>query len=508
MGQIDRYTIEELGIPGLVLMEQAGRRVMEEILTNYPKLSQVVILAGKGNNGGDGFVISRLLAQRGIEVKTILLGKKSEITGDARVNLDILAKLGYSIEEVSSSEQVQELEADLRRANLIVDALLGTGIKGKLRGLFPEMINLINKVIAPVIAVDIPSGVEADSGLVRDTAIQAQQTITFALPKLGSILYPGAKFSGKLTVVDIGVPEKSIAKQDINTNLITEDLAVNMLPRRDNDSHKGSYGKLLFIASSPGMTGAAALAAQASLKMGAGLVTVGVPKSLNQILEMKLTEAMTYPLTETKEGTLAKESVEEIKKLMSSRDVLAIGPGLSTEQEVTIIIKELIKNIDKPMVIDADGLNAIDDLNILKERSKTTILTPHPGEMSRLINRPIAEIEANRIEVAQEFATEYEVVLVLKGARTIIATPEGEIYINQTGNSALATGGSGDVLTGLITSLLGQGSAPKEAVITAVYLHGLSAELGSLDLSKYGLLPSDLIDYLPEAIKQLKDYKL
>jgi NAD(P)H-hydrate epimerase len=503
MGQIDRHTITEVGISGLVLMEQAGRRVTESILADYSDLERVLVLAGRGNNGGDGFVISRLLAQAGIEVKTILLGDKEQLTGDAKVNLNILEELGYQVEEITRLEGVQSLQSDFKRADLLVDALLGTGIKGELRGLFPAIIKLVNQVRTSVVSVDIPSGVEADSGLVKDVAIKAQQTITFALPKLGLILYPGAEFVGQLKIVEIGIPQQVIEQQEITTNLITSDLVAGLFPARADKSHKGDYGKLLLVAGSTGMTGAASLVAQSSLKMGAGLVTVGVPQSLNPTLEVKLTEVMTYPLAETDSGTVAVDALEQVNDLMSSRDVLAVGPGLGVEEEVEVLVNQLLAELEKPIVIDADGLNAINDLAILKARTNATILTPHPGEMSRLIGQPIVEIEKNRLEVAQEFALAYGVTLVLKGAKTVIATPGGKAYVNQTGNSALATGGSGDVLTGLITSLLGQGLTAEDSAIIAVYLHGLAAELGSEELTKYSLLPTDLIDYLPAAIKRI-----
>ena len=504
MGQIDRYAIEELGIAGVVLMEQAGRRVTEEILAAAPDLERVVVLAGTGNNGGDGFVISRLLIEHGIEVQTFLVGTTADITGDAEVNLNILEKLGHQVGEITTAAEVETLKSKLQQADMIVDALLGTGIKGQLRGLFPNLIDIVNEVETAVTAVDIPSGVEADSGVVREMAVQAQQTVTFALPKLGLLLYPGHKFVGQLKIVDIGIPQQAIAEQEIKTNLITADLAVRLLPLRDDNSHKGSYGKLLLVTGSTGMTGAAVLAARASLKMGAGLVTVGVPSSLNSILENKLIEAMTYPLSETADGTLDIGALEEIKTLISSRDVLAIGPGLSTKVEAAKVVNDLLANIAKPMVIDADGINNLDDLNVLKNRTNPTILTPHPGEMSRLIDKSIEEIEANRIQVARDFASEYGVVLVLKGSRTVVAAPGGAVYLNYSGNSALATGGSGDVLTGLITSLVGQGLTPADASVLAVYLHGLAAEIGSAELTKYSLVPSDVINYLPQAIKKIK----
>ena len=503
MGEIDRYTIEELGMPGVVLMEQAGRRVTEVVQEELGGQGEpeVAVLAGRGNNGGDGFVVARLLAQQGVEVKTFLLGEKDEITGDARVNLEILDKLDICVQELTSQEEVQAVEAELKQADLAVDALLGTGIKGELRGLYPDLIKLINQGPTKVVAVDIPSGVEADTGQVRTDAVKAETTVTFALPKRGNVLYPGVEYTGELKVVDIGIPDQAAASQNSKVELLTEETIEKLLPERKSNSHKGDYGKLLVIAGSSGMTGAAVLTAQASLRAGAGLVTVGVPASLNSILEAKLTEAMTYPLAE-EEGSLTVSAWLEIKELAADRDLLAVGPGLGQKSETCKLVKKLLK-LNKPLVLDADGINALEGLEQAAARQAPTILTPHPGELARLSDRSIAEIEADRIGVAEEVAAEYQIYLVLKGARTVIATPEGNIYLNRTGNSGLATGGSGDVLTGLIAGELAQNLAPEKAVKLAVYLHGRAADLAAKDLTEYSLLPGDLVDYLPSAIKCL-----
>ncbi|AGB40297.1 yjeF-like protein, hydroxyethylthiazole kinase-related protein [Halobacteroides halobius DSM 5150] len=503
MAMIDQQTIKKIGVPGVVLMERAGVKVGKVILNQLDKFdSNVIVLAGKGNNGGDGFVISRFLEAKGIKVETVLLGSKEKVSGDAKINLDVLSNLGSQVKEINNKEEAVSLKPRLKAADLIVDALLGTGIKGKLRGLYPDVIELVNQAPTKVIAVDIPSGVEAASGKVRDLAIEANRTVTLCLPKLGLILYPGAEYTGNLEVVDIGLPKKVIKDQQIDSELITSQVVADFLPIREKKSHKGSFGKLLVVAGSTGMTGAAALTGQASLRSGAGLVTVGVPASLNPILEEKLTEAMTYPLSD-KQGTLAKEALTEIKDLLKKRDLLAIGPGLRVNKEISYLIHSLVKNVDKPLVIDADGLNALDNLKLLKEREKPTILTPHPGELARLMGQSIAKIAEDRLEIAQKFAIKYQVYLVLKGVRTVIATPTGRLYLNQTGNSGLATGGSGDILTGLIAGLLAQKSSVTEAIVAAVYLHGLAADLAVKELTEYSLLPSDLVQYLPQAIKQV-----
>ncbi|TDX50947.1 NAD(P)H-hydrate dehydratase [Orenia marismortui] len=504
MKEIDRYSIEEIGIPGIVLMERAAlevKKVAEDYLSDLKK-SKVIVLVGTGNNGGDGLAVARMLQEAGYNVEVFIVGEKVKVTDDAKVNLNILEKLKIEVKEIVMVEELLDLKTRLDSSDLIIDALLGTGIKGKLRGIYPEVISIVNKSNLPVISIDIPSGVEADTGRVEDIAIQAKETITFALPKLGTILYPGAEYVGKLKIVDIGIPHQVIKQQNIDISLITDKLINDLLPTREKDSHKGTYGRLLLVAGSTGMTGAATLSAQASLKIGAGLVTVAIPKSLNSILENKLTEAMTYPLSETEFGTLAIAALEEIEKLIDNRDVLAIGPGLTARDEIDYIVTSLLKKTDKTLVIDADGLNVINNLEILKEREGSTILTPHPGEMSRLVNKSIKYIKKNSIKIAKEFSQEYGVVLLLKGARTIIATPKGNIYINPTGNSGMATGGSGDVLTGLIAGLLAQKNVDvRAATIIATYLHGLAGDLAVEDLTEYSLLPSNLIDYLPQALK-------
>ncbi|GAB6138782.1 NAD(P)H-hydrate dehydratase [Halanaerobaculum tunisiense] len=504
MAEIDRQSIEEIGIPGVVLMERAGLKVAEAVKEELATTeAKVMIMAGRGNNGGDGFVVARLLAEAGYKVETVLLGTKDDISGDARVNLDSLVNLGYSVKEVTSEAEITVLKSRLSRTDIVVDALLGTGIKGNLRGLFPQLIQLINQVATKVVAVDIPSGVEAATGKVKDVAIQAARTVTFGLAKLGLVLYPGANYTGNLEVVEIGLPQRVVESVQGKAELLTPEQVAPLLPDRQANSHKGSYGKLLVVAGSTGMTGAATLTSKASLRSGAGLVTVGVPASLNTILEEKLTAAMTYPLAD-QAGQLTKKALPEIKDLAKSRDVVAVGPGLGSGEELTYLVHQLIDQLEQPLVLDADGLNAIDDLSLLKKRRAATILTPHPGELARLLDQSIESITESRLQVAQEFATEYQVCLVLKGSRTVIATPEGRLYINSTGNSGLATGGSGDILTGLIAGFLGQGLEEVDAVRLAVYLHGLTADLAVEDLTEYSLVPTDLVEYLPQGIKQLR----
>ncbi|WP_408955557.1 NAD(P)H-hydrate dehydratase [Natroniella sp. ANB-PHB2] len=506
MKEIDRKTIEEVGIPGTVLMERAGMKVAAEAtnLLGQVVKSEVIILAGCGNNGGDGFVVSRLLAGEGIKVKTILLGQRDKVGGDAKVNLDILDSLNLSVIEIKAEEELTSLKEDLEQADLIVDSLLGTGITGELRGLYPDLIQLINQLITPVLAVDIPSGVEAGTAKVRSVAVKAKRTVTFGLPKIGTILYPGREYVGDLKVVDIGLPKQVIVEQELTTELITAEFVKQNLAVRKQNTHKGNYGRLLVVAGSQGMTGAAMLTAQASLKVGAGLVTVGAPSSLNPILESRLVEAMTYPLAETEQAILALKAEQQIEELLSDKDLLAIGPGLGQGEQLTTLIHNLLKSVDIPLVIDADGLNAIQDLELLAKREALTILTPHPGELARMLDLTVGQIEEDRIGLARKLARQYQVLLVLKGAQTVVATPTGQVYVNLTGNAGLATGGSGDFLTGMIAGLAVQGLEEVTATIIAVYLHGLAADLAKDKLTEYSLVPTDLLDYLPEAIKKIR----
>ncbi|WP_027339461.1 NAD(P)H-hydrate dehydratase [Halonatronum saccharophilum] len=505
MGEIDSYTIEEIGIGGTVLMERAGIEVAKEVIDylDDKESSEVVVLAGKGNNGGDGFVVSRILKERGFKVKTFLIGSKDDVSGDAKVNLDILTNLGILVKDIESKEDLFILKKEVVKADLIVDGLLGTGIEGTLRGLYPRVIELVNESRAVVVSIDIPSGVEAATGKVISCAVKAHKTITFALAKIGLILYPGADYVGELKVVDIGIPKEAINNKNLKVNLIDKAMVSKYLTPRRANTHKGDYGRLLMVGGSSGMTGAASLMAQAALKMGGGLITLGVPRGINAILEVKLTEVMTYPLAEGADGFLTSESLKEIEDLILDRDLLAFGPGIGKGEEIGYIVEGLVKKVNKPLVIDADGLNAILSLDLLKKRKQDTVLTPHPGELARLLGVSIQEVEEDRINVAKKFAQEYGVILLLKGARSIIASPKGDIYINPTGNAGMATGGSGDLLTGMISSLIGQGLSSLEASIVAAYLHGLAGDLGSKELTEYSLTPSDLLSYLPKAIKSI-----
>ena len=504
---VDRQAIDHLEIPGVVLMENAGRACSDLFANKFSKYfpGPVLILAGRGNNGGDGYVMARILAERGWRVTTLVLGEEELISGDAKVMLNIIRQMELS---VSFVPDVSTLEKHFTAAapDLIIDAIFGTGLNSDVRGLQAEAINLINKSTAAVFAVDIPSGVDGSTGRVCGLAVKADLTVTFDHAKIGHGSQPGALYAGELTVVDIGIPLTGRPEFSSKVHLLDESEAQFLLPDRSSVGHKGQFGHLLVVAGSPGKTGAAALAGNAAVRSGCGLVTVATPATVHDIIEVKLTEAMSCPLAD-QEGLLSLKAQESIEQLLSERQALAIGPGLGQSPELIKLIKSLIISATVPMVIDADGLNLLaGQLECLQERRQQPIvLTPHPGEMARLTGLSVKEVEADRFEVAQNFASKYGVVLLLKGARTLIAAPDGRVNINSTGNDGLASGGSGDVLTGLIGGLLAQGLDGFSAATLGAWLHGQAAELVADLQGTAGMAASDLLSRLPIARQQLKE---
>lgn len=503
MREMDNRAMEEYGIPGVVLMENAGLRVVEEIARDCsPSEHRVIVACGRGNNGGDGFVIARHLINGGFKTEVFTLAREEDYRGDALVNFLILKKMGASIKHILEVGDLKDLKVSLIHANLLVDALLGTGLSSSVKGLMGEVIEQINLSPVPVISVDIPSGVNADTGQIMGRGIKARQTVTFALPKQGLFLYPGADLAGEVTVGDISMPRELLEDEDIKVNLVTLPLIQKCLPPRPACSHKGTYGKVFLAGGSPGLTGAIALAGEAALKGGSGLVTLGVPRSLNPILEIKLTEVMTLPLPDKEDWCLGAEALPLLLDQLQDSDGAAFGPGVYPQKEALYILKELISNTSCPLIIDAGGLTLLaEDLTLLKKASVPLILTPHPGEMARMMKVPVEEIEKNRLNLARDFARDWQVVLVLKGPHTISALPGGEVYINTTGNPGMASGGTGDVLTGLITSLIGQGLTPEEGAVTGVYLHGMAGDMAASSQGEGGLTALDLLNNLPGALK-------
>jgi len=513
MRNIDKKTIEGIGILGLELMEKAGKGtalVAKEMLGG-PENKAVVIFCGGGNNGGDGFVVGRHLSQWGAQVEFFLTAKRNEVRGDAKTNLEKAVDLDLPIVEILKKEGVPSRI----KADLIVDALFGTGFTGEIGGYVKDVVEKINTSGIPILSVDIPSGLHADTGEFSGPCIKATRTATIALPKIGHFFFPGKEMSGKTSVMDIGVPQSVVDEEKINLNLITEEEVRQMIPKRTGDAYKGTCGRVVLIAGSTGMTGAAVLASLSCLKAGAGMAILGTPKTLNEIMEMKMTEVMTKPLPDVrKKGALALRGLGEIRELLKWGECSAIGPGLGLHFETIELVQRLVSKLKMPAVIDADGLNALaKDVSILKECEAPLILTPHIGELSRLNRVPTSEIAKDRIRYASEFAKEYNCVLVFKGAPTIISEPGGQTYVNPTGNAGMATAGSGDVLTGIIVGLLAQmlmlnkGKEIRKIMVDSacagVFIHGLTGDLAKDEKGEMGMIAGDMMEQIPAAFVEL-----
>lgn len=506
MREFDLYAIKTVGIPGVVLMENAAIKVADEIVKDYGcvKDMKICVFAGKGNNGGDAFAVARHLYNNGAKVLVFVLADKKDISGDARINLEILENMGVSTEEVLDEDRLSEIDESLEKTELVVDGIFGTGLKGRVEGYIAEVIKVINEKRVPVIAIDIPSGVNGETGEVCGVCIRAYKTVTFGYPKLGHFLHPGCEFAGKLSVADISIPADVLEKFDIKSEVIDRDMVSERLPKRSQNSNKGDYGRVLAITGSPGMTGAGCLAGAAALRTGTGLLYLGVPNSLSGIYDRNLIEGVTIPLEDGNLGYLTKECVPKLMQTMEKMDAVVVGPGLSTEEGAKDVVFSVVENCPVPLVIDADGLNAVaSDISILRRSRTQIIVTPHPGEMARLLGTTVSKVQSNRIETACDFSEKWGVITVLKGSRTIVAVPDGRVFINATGNSGMATAGSGDVLAGIIAGLIGQGLTPADAAIAAVYIHGLCGDRVAEVKGEHGMIAGDLVGELPYVIKEL-----
>jgi len=510
MRAMDGRAVADYAMKGLQLMENAGRSVAEAVLDELVDMDcgpkRVAIICGKGNNGGDGFVSARHLANAGVEVRLYCLARLSEYKGDSRVNMRCWQKMGGGIRGIFSGDDIKKAVSSLRHAGIIVDALLGTGIIGGARGLYCEAIELINTMKARVISIDVPSGLNASTGAASGPVVRADITVTMALPKLGFFLPPGADFTGEIEVADIGMPISILRDAVLGCNLIREEFVSSMLTQRARASHKGVCGHVALLGGSLGKSGAPYMAAMGAMRVGAGLVTMGLPAGLNKIMEAKTTEVMTWPLPDTEKGTLGKGATGEIKKLLKAKSALVAGPGLGESPEIKAILKKILEESALPMVLDADALNNLAGSldSIAEARSADIVLTPHPGEAARLLGAGAVDIQADRIGSATEIAKKAGSVVVLKGANTLVASPCGEIYINNTGGPALASAGTGDVLAGMIGGLMGQGLGGLHAAIIAVYVHGLSGDAisGRLGGSR-GLMATELLSEIPLILNAL-----
>ncbi|HMK35826.1 MAG TPA: NAD(P)H-hydrate dehydratase [Desulfomonilaceae bacterium] len=505
MRAFDASAIEDYGIPGVVLMENAGRTTFFHLrnhLGGDVRDMKVSVVAGPGNNGGDGFVIARYLINYGADVHTFLLSPRDKIKGDALINLRVLEKMTPDIFAVSDEEALDEATDEWHQSDVIVDAILGTGLSSEVRSPYREAIREINGSPAFILAVDLPSGLDADTGDVLGCAVKADLTVTYGFRKLGTALYPGLIYCGAIEVADISIPFPAVEKNPPKALFYTRpDAEHYQFLRLNAEAHKGTFGHLLIVGGSPGKTGAPAMAARAAARIGAGLVTVGIPASLNPVLETKLTEEMTEPLPETVTGFLGEASIDRILSLSQEKRCMILGPGMSTEQGISELVRTILSSYEGWLILDADGLNALDgDPGILKTAKAQVVVTPHPGEMARLVGMSSAEVQADRVGTARTFAGRHGVWVVLKGAGTITASPDGTVTINGTGNSWMASGGQGDALSGILGGLLVQNISPEEALPFGVYIHGLCAD--NL-VERYGpapVLATDVIEELPRAL--------
>jgi ADP-dependent NAD(P)H-hydrate dehydratase / NAD(P)H-hydrate epimerase len=519
MQRLDRLTTEQFGVPSLTLMENAGRAVAEFLAERFSPLSshKILILCGRGNNGGDGLVVARLQREQGLTPQVILFGDAQMVAGDAAANLKRLSASGIP-KVVSDSATWQSLKPQLEGSTLVIDALLGTGLSKPLEGLLLEVVRDINGGFpnACVVAVDLPSGVSADSGELSGESVRAHATVTFTAPKMAHVFPPASERCGDWVVKPIGTPREALEKDpSLALNLTCpEDLGWLAEPRKA-EAHKGDFGHVLIIAGSVGKTGAAALAARAALRAGAGLVTVATPKSALPIIASLGMEFMTEALPETESGTVSLRAFDysRMDKLVEGKSALAIGPGIGTVLETAEFVRTAVNRYDLPLVLDADGLNAFAHAMSAFRASggyeHPAVLTPHPGEMSRLTGQPKADIQAHRMTAAKEFASRYRLHLVLKGFRTVSAAPSGQVWINPTGNPGMATGGTGDVLTGLLAGLLAQSfrKPPIEVIMGAVYLHGLAGDLAARRLGQASMIAGDLLEALPEVFTSLAAHR-
>jgi hydroxyethylthiazole kinase-like uncharacterized protein yjeF len=496
MQDIDHKTIEEYGLAGIVLMERAGCATAARIKELYPPNS-VSVVAGGGNNGGDGFVIARQLHNSGQSVKVFLFADPERLKGDALINYQAAQKFGVTI------ERKQKITPDEFEGSVVVDALLGTGLEKNVRPPLTEAIEAVNNSSSPVVSVDIPSGVSSDTGQVMGVAVKASSTVTFGLPKRGHFIYPGAQYRGKLFIEDIGFPASLKESDRITVELVEEKDISSLVRPRARDAHKGDFGHILLVAGSKGKTGAALMAARAALRTGVGLVTIGIPASLSDIFQSRVYEEMILPLPDN-EGFFSTKALDPALEFIAAQaNVLAVGPGVSTEPEVSEFVRLLVKEAAVPIVVDADGINAFAQEQSLRPyTSSPLIMTPHPGEMSRIAGLTAKEINSSRITVAQDYAQKNNLVLVLKGAPTVTAEPGGQVFINSTGNPGMASAGTGDVLTGIISALLAQGLSSSDAAKGGAYLHGLAGDCAAREKTEAALIAGDIIEKIPEVLKK------
>lgn len=508
----DKIAMENIGIPGIVLMENAALALVKEIVSELGSIEnkKIVIYAGKGNNGGDALAAARHLYMGGAIINVYIMGKKSGLSPDAMTNYNVLCNLGIQMVELDDGALnpsfLKNMIFYINEAELILDGIFGTGLIRPIEGIIRDVVKIINESGKRVISADIPSGIEASTGKVLGIGVKAKTTVTFSYPKLGNVLYPGCEYAGRIVIGNIGIPHGVFDGIGVDRFLIDRDMVKGSFPLRSRIGHKGIYGKTLIITGSRGMTGAGILSGKGALRSGGGLVYLGVQDSLYPIYANGFNEGIIIPMEETDDGyCLSWSNINILKDLLHDKDAVACGPGMGRYDDVGRIATWLILNCDCPLILDADALNGIShDCRILRQAKNPPIITPHLGEMSRLTGLSVEEIKGNTLKTAVDFSVSHNVITVLKGFRTIVALPDGRAYVNPTGNPGMATAGSGDVLTGVITALAGQGLEPAMAAIGGVYVHGLAGDLAAEELGEYGIIASDIGERLPLAIKGLK----
>jgi hydroxyethylthiazole kinase-like uncharacterized protein yjeF len=496
MRRMDRSAMEIFGIPGEILMENAGLAVCSAI-TGELEIpgKKFIVFCGMGNNGGDGFVIARKIHSNGGLVKVFILGDRRSYSGDAKSNLGVLERIIPG--DISEVDTVDAVRIQVNHCAAIIDAILGTGLTRNVAGLYRDVIELINASGKPVFSVDIPSGVHGDTGEIMGVAIKARATVALGLPKIGNLLYPGFELCGKLHVSHISFPTALHRDLDISINTPIE------LPKRNTGFHKGQFGNLLCVAGAAGYFGAPYFSALSFLKSGGGYARLAAPGSITPFIAQKGSEIVFLPQRETPEGSLSIANKEDLLTLSSSMDMVILGPGVSLNEETQNLIRDLVQAAPVPILIDGDGITAVSkDLEIIKKRSAPTILTPHTGEMARITGLTPREIQADKISVLKAAAKNLEAFMVLKGPHSLIGCPDGRVYINLSGNSGMATAGSGDVLTGVIAAMYTAGLSVEDAVRKGVFIHGLSGDLAALEKGEDGMTAQDILDTLPAAVRK------
>jgi NAD(P)H-hydrate epimerase len=508
MRKIDELAVKDHGLVVSKLMEAAGAAVVNAMEEAWGDLSEktIGVLCGKGNNGGDGLVVARLLKQKKVSVVAVLMSEEEDLAGDAQTQSQKAKAAKVPILPLLNADGLKSVRVALEECDLLVDALFGTGLSRPMEGVFRDLVQMAKGLGKPVVAVDIPSGLSADTGTPMGETLPAQMTVTFGLAKIGFYTPIGASFTGRVVVDDIGFPPELLEAPFLKYELTEKTSVRNALPKYDENTHKGTRGRLVIVAGATGLTGAAALSAYGAQRIGAGLVTVACPESLIPILGAKLTEPMTAPVPEVEGGFLSLRAAGRILHLTTNVNAVVIGPGIGRHRETGQLLREILTKLTVPMVVDADALNLLGgQLDIFRAVRVPVILTPHPGEAAWLLKTTINEVEQNRVKVAKQIAEGYNVTVVLKGRFTVIASPQGNVRINPTGNRGLATGGTGDVLSGIVGGLLAQRLPPFEAASAGVYIHGLAGEKASRRLGPDGMLAGDLLPLLPRILRQLRE---